>query len=46
MLDYSKVKDVAKELKSMTNGDGLDVALECAAGEYAKGMFSEVFQKS
>jgi len=35
-LDYSGI-DVSKKLIEMTDGKGLDVALECAAGEYAKG---------
>jgi len=35
-LDYSKVKSVPEELKTRVSG-GLDVALECAAGEFTKG---------
>jgi threonine dehydrogenase-like Zn-dependent dehydrogenase len=39
-LDYSKLKkgeSVTSKLKEMVDGRGPDVALECVAGEYAKG---------
>ncbi|GAA5972283.1 hypothetical protein JCM11641_002390 [Rhodosporidiobolus odoratus] len=46
-IDFSEVKDVPKRIHELTEGGkdgrpetrppGLDVALECAAGEYAKG---------
>jgi threonine dehydrogenase-like Zn-dependent dehydrogenase len=39
-LDYSKLgrgESVTSKLKEMCDGRGPDVALECAAGEYAKG---------
>lgn len=46
-LNYDGVKDVAAHINELTKGgthgleatrpNGLDVALECAAGEYAKG---------
>jgi threonine dehydrogenase-like Zn-dependent dehydrogenase len=39
-LDYSKLprgESVTSKLKEMVDGRGPDVALECAAGEYAKG---------
>jgi threonine dehydrogenase-like Zn-dependent dehydrogenase len=40
VLDYSKLKkgeSVTSKLKEMCDGRGPDVALECVAGEYAKG---------
>ncbi|KAF3914513.1 hypothetical protein AA313_de0208040 [Arthrobotrys entomopaga] len=40
-LDFSKVKSVPEELKKIAPG-GLDVALECAAGEYAKSILHKV----
>jgi threonine dehydrogenase-like Zn-dependent dehydrogenase len=40
-LDFSKVKSVPEELKKLAPG-GLDVALECAAGEYAKSTLHKV----
>lgn len=40
-LDYTKVKSVPEELKKIAPG-GLDVALECAAGEYAKSMIHKI----
>lgn len=40
-LDFSKVKSVSKEIQDMAPG-GLDVALECAAGEYAKSILHKV----
>jgi threonine dehydrogenase-like Zn-dependent dehydrogenase len=39
-LDYSQLKNgetVTSKLKEMVDGRGPDVALECVAGEYAKG---------
>jgi threonine dehydrogenase-like Zn-dependent dehydrogenase len=39
-LDYSKLgkgESVTSKLKEMVDGRGPDVALECVAGEYAKG---------
>jgi len=40
-LDFSKVKSVPEELKKMVPG-GIDVALECAAGEYAKSIVHKI----
>jgi threonine dehydrogenase-like Zn-dependent dehydrogenase len=40
-LNYSKVKSVPEELKKIAPG-GLDVALECASGEYAKSTLHKV----
>lgn len=40
LLDYSKLskgESVTSQLKKMCDGRGPDVALECVAGEYAKG---------
>jgi threonine dehydrogenase-like Zn-dependent dehydrogenase len=40
LLDYStlpKGESVTSQLKKMVDGRGPDVALECVAGEYAKG---------
>lgn len=40
LLDYSKLgkgESVTSKLKEMVDGRGPDVALECVAGEYAKG---------
>ncbi|KAI7829861.1 alcohol dehydrogenase [Gamsiella multidivaricata] len=35
--DLPKGESITSQLKKMTGGQGVDVALECAAGEYAKG---------
>ncbi|KAK6530442.1 hypothetical protein TWF694_003794 [Orbilia ellipsospora] len=40
-LDFSTVKSVPEELKKIAPG-GLDVALECAAGEYPKSILHKV----
>lgn len=40
-IDYGKVKSVGDALKEMAPG-GLDVSLECAAGEFAKSILQKV----
>lgn len=43
LLNFSTISgSVPEELKKMTDGFGLDVALECAAGEYAKGLLHKI----
>ncbi|KAL8286411.1 hypothetical protein RQP46_004428 [Phenoliferia psychrophenolica] len=51
-LDYNEFKDVPKRIEELTASDpnsfedsrppGLDIALECAAGEYAKGILHKI----
>ncbi|KAF3920948.1 hypothetical protein ABW20_dc0105855 [Dactylellina cionopaga] len=41
ILDFSKVQSVPEELKRVAPG-GLDVALECAAGEYPKSIIHKI----
>ncbi|EPS40509.1 hypothetical protein H072_5653 [Dactylellina haptotyla CBS 200.50] len=41
VLDFGKVKSVPEELKRLAPG-GLDVALECAAGEYPKSILHKI----
>jgi len=42
-VDFSAIKkSLPEHLKDMTDGNGLDVALECAAGEYAKSLIHKI----
>jgi len=40
-IDFSKIKSVTEEISKMVPG-GLDVALECAAGEYPKSIVHKI----